>query len=388
MKFKTNGWRIAAAAVIIAGIAVGIYFLFPYVLELLGWGLSIFLPFILGYLFSLLINPLADKLQNRLKLPRGISAILVIILTVGIVGGILTGVIWKIVSEVISLYSQYPKIYSDAVALWESISDKYSKLYTVMPDNFKSLFDNFGSQISETVTEFFGKTPVVERAGNFAKSLPGMFIALIVFFLSLYFMVTDAELVSKKIHEIVPSAVLERLADIRTELKKYMGGYVRAQCIIMTVAFCILFIGLTILQKDYALLIAIGIAVLDALPFFGSGAALWPWALVSFLSGSVKSGVGLVIIYLIIILTRQTIEPKLVSSKIGLHPILTLMSMYVGYRTFSIGGMILGPITLMIVISFYRAGVFDPIIKMLKNLGLFFKHEFEHIKAMFSDSSK
>ena len=110
----------------------------------------------------------------------------------------MTGVIWKIVSEVISLYSQYPKIYSDAVALWESISDKYSKLYTVMPDNFKSLFDNFGSQISETVTEFFGKTPVVERAGNFAKSLPGMFIALIVFFLSLYFMVTNAELVSKK----------------------------------------------------------------------------------------------------------------------------------------------------------------------------------------------
>lgn len=388
MKFKTNGWRIAAAAVIIAGIAAGIYFLFPYALELVGWGLSIFLPFILGYLFSLLINPLADKLQNRLKLPRGISAILVIILTVGIVGGILTGVIWKIVSEVRSLYSQYPKIYNDAVALWESISDKYSKLYTVMPDNFKSLFDNFGSQISETVTGFFGKTPVVERAGNFAKSLPGMFIALIVFFLSLYFMVTDAKLVSKKIHEIVPSVVLERLADIRTELKKYMGGYVRAQCIIMTVVFCILFIGLTILQKDYALLIAIGIAVLDALPFFGSGAALWPWALVSFLSGSVKSGVGLVIIYLIIILTRQTIEPKLVSSKIGLHPILTLMSMYVGYRTFSIGGMILGPITLMIVISFYRAGVFDPIIKMLKNLGLFFKHEFEHIKAMFSDSSK
>ena len=71
MKFKTNGWRIAAAAVIIAGIAVGIYFLFPYALELLGWGLSIFLPFILGYLFSLLINPLADKLQNRLKLPEG-----------------------------------------------------------------------------------------------------------------------------------------------------------------------------------------------------------------------------------------------------------------------------------------------------------------------------
>lgn len=385
MKFKTNGWRIAGFVVIAALMITGIYFLFPYVLSLIGWAVSIFLPFILGYLFSLLIDPLADRLQKKFKLPRGISAVLVIILTVGIVGGVLTGIIWKIVAEVRSLYSQYPKIYNDIVQLWESFSDKYSKVYMALPDSIQNVCDDFGAQISAAVTDFFGKTPVMERAGNIAKSLPGIFIAMIVFFLSLYFMVTDAKMVSRAIHCVVPERLLDRFAAIREELKKYMGGYVRAQCIIMSVVFVIVMIGLTILKKDYALLIAIGVAVLDALPFFGSGAVLWPWALISFLSGSVKLGVGLIIIYLVIVLTRQMIEPKLVSSKIGLHPILTLMSMYVGYRTFSIGGMILGPLTLMILISFYRAGVFDPIINLIKKFWSFTKHELGQIKNLFAN---
>lgn len=383
MKLKTNGWRIVLRVTAAVLAAVGIYLIFPYAAELLFRAISIFLPFILGYVFSLAINPLADKLQKKFRLPRGVCAILVIILTVGIVGGILTGVIWKIVAEIKSLYSQYPKIYSDAVELWENISDKYSKLYIVMPDGIQNMFDNLGSQISSAVTGFFEKTPVIERAGNVAKSLPGIFIALIVFFLSLYFMVTDAQTVSEKLNRIIPLKVRERIVGINAELKKYMGGYVKAQCIIMSVAFVILMTGLTILQKDYALLIAIGIAVLDALPFFGSGAVLWPWALVSFLSGSVKSGVGLIIIYLIIVLTRQTIEPKIVSSKIGLHPILTLMAMYVGYRTFSIGGMILGPLTLMLIISFYRAGIFAPVIKGIKKLGCLVKREQNRLKNLF-----
>lgn len=383
MKFKTNGWRIAGLVLCLALAAVLVYFLFPYALSFLGWALSIFLPFILGYLFSLAINPLADRLQKKIKLPRGVCAILVIILTVGIVGGILTGIVWKIVSEVKSLYSQYPKLYNDAIDLWKNISDKYSKLYIVMPDGIQGMFDNLGAQLSATVTGFFEKTPVIERAGNVARSLPGIFIAMIVFFLSLYFMVTDSVTVSEKIRKIIPETLQERFACIRGELKKYMGGYVRAQCIIMTVVFVVLMTGLTILQKDYALLIAIGIAVLDALPFFGSGAVLWPWIVISFLSGSVKSGVGLIIIYLSIVLVRQTIEPKLVSSKIGLHPILTLMSMYIGYRTFSIGGMIVGPLTLMLIISFYRAGVFNPLIGGAKKIKIFIKYEIGQIKDLF-----
>ena len=167
----------------------------------------------------------------------------------------------------------------------------------------------------------------------------------------------------------------ERLTMVKSELKKYLGGYCKAQVILMFIAFLIMLTGLSILNINYALLIALAVAVLDALPFFGSGLVLWPWTLVAFLNGNIRLGVGLIIIYAAVALMRHFTEPKLVSSRIGMNPILTLMSMYVGYRTLSIGGLILGPIILMLIISFYKAGVFDAPIRLLKSIGTFIKKQ-------------
>ncbi len=383
MNFKNSGLRITAY--IIAGIiiVVGAYFLLPYLLKFTGYLMNLFLPFILGYIFSLAINPLADRLQSKLKLPRGLSAILMIILTVGIAGGIVTAIVWKFVDEIRSLYSHYPQIYQEAVQMWDNLSEKFSDFYIAMPDTARNMLDNMGKIMSESITDFFSRTPFVEKAGNIAKGLPGIFISIIVFFLSLYFMVTDARTVKKFFGKIIPVKASEKLVAIRTELKKYLGGYVKAQMIIMGIAFVIIFTGLSILKIDYALLIALGIAFLDALPFFGSGAALWPWAIVSFLNGSIKIGVGLIIIYLAIVFTRQMIEPKVVSNNIGVKPILTLMAMYVGFKTFSIGGLILGPVLLIIIVSFYKAGIFAPIINLFKKLFILMKYEYIKLKNIF-----
>ena len=153
----------------------------------------------------------------------------------------------------------------------------------------------------------------------------------------------------------------------------------------MIFTFTILFVGFKILGINYSLLIALGTAVFDALPFFGSGAVLWTWAAVSFLSSEFSRGVGLIIIYLCVIFTRQMIEPKIVSKNIGLNPILTLMAMYVGYRTLSIGGMIFGPLLLMLAISLYRAGVFDPLIEFLRDIKRIIYNEIQTIKQQFKE---
>lgn len=383
MKFKSDGWRVSIFVIVLVLVIIGLYFALPTGLWAIGRVINLFLPFILGYLFSLIINPLADKLQNKFKLPRGVSAILVIILTVGIIGGIVSGVIWKIVEEMRSLYSQYPQIYKDTMIVWGNLSEKFSDFYLALPDAVQNMMDNLGKQFSVAIADFFQRTPVVEKAGNFAKGLPGIFIGLIAFFLSLYFMVSDAKRIRAAIKKVVPQKITSKLYSIRTELKKYLGGYVKAQVIIMSIAFVVIFLGLSILDVNYALLIALVIAILDALPLFGSGAVLWPWAIIGLLNGSFKLGIGLIIIYLAIALVRQMIEPKIVSSNIGLHPVMTLMAMYIGYKTFSIGGLILGPITLMLIISFYKAGVFDPVIKLLKNIYSFVKNEVITVKNIF-----
>ena len=149
----------------------------------------------------------------------------------------------------------------------------------------------------------------------------------------------------------------------------------------MGVVFVILFIGFSILDIKYALVAALGTALLDALPFFGSGAVLWPMSVLNFVSGDLKSGFGAIIIYVVIILTRQFIEPKIVSTNIGLNPLLTLISMYLGFRLLSIGGMILGPVTMLFIISLYKAHIFDSSIKLFKKLYEYTENHFKVIKT-------
>ena len=355
---------------------------FPEILSLLGGILGLFLPFILGYLYSLLVAPLTKLLQKRFRLPQSASAIIVILFTLGIIGGIVAGLVFKITDEIKSIYDNLPAITAGIMLRYKEISEKFSIFYDGAPMAMQEAIDSIGENIMKTLQGIasLDYKPIISTAGNAAKRVPGMFIATIAFLLSSYFMVSDSRNINEKLHNLMSPTFRSRVDTVKGEIKKYVGGYVKAQLIIMMFSFTILFIGFNILKVDYSLIIAIATAIFDALPLFGSGAVLWTWAAVCFLTSDFMRGIGLIIIYLCVIFTRQMIEPKIVSSKIGLHPILTLMSMYIGYRIFSIGGMIFGPMTLMLVISLYRAGFFNGILGFFKFLGGLIKKEFTDLK--------
>lgn len=383
MKFKTTPIKITVTLIIIALVAVGIWLSLPKLLQLLGFAISLFLPFLLGFAFSLLVNPLADKLQKRFKLPRGLSAIIVLVLTIGIIGSIAVGIIWKIIDELRNLYGNFSVIYANIESTYDMIQYKWITIRDILPESVKYTCDGLIMSAYDKLNEFINNlnySPIVTSAGNFAKSLPGIFIGFIVFILSSFFMVSDSKTVSSAVHGLFSEKTVGRYHIIKENIQKYLGGYIKAQLIIMSIAFVIILTGLSILRIEYALLIAVAIAVFDALPFFGSGGILIPWAIISFISADIKSGIGLLIIYLTVLFTRQLIEPKIVSQNIGMHPIITLMSMYIGYRTFSIGGLILGPVTMMIIISLARAGVFDTPVAIIKAVGRSLKSDYSSIK--------
>lgn len=389
MKFKQGPVKIIIWTLIVIAVLVVGYFAFGRVLSIIGFLVSLFLPFILGYGFSILVSPITRFFRDKFRLPRALSAIVVLILTVGIVGGIATGIIWKIVDEIRNLYFNFPEIYESMRAGIESMMTKWSSIYVSLPESVQIFISNFGQTLQEKVTTFINtqSSPMMIYAGNFAKKLPNVFISSIVFILSSFFMISDSRNVQAGVHKIVGEKNVKRLHSIKCEMQKYLGGYIKAQCIIMCVASIIIFTGLSILRVEYALLIAVTIAIFDALPFFGSGGILIPWSIISFINSDVKSGVGMLIIYLTIMFTRQMIEPKIVSKNIGMNPILTLMSMYVGYRTLSIGGMILGPVILMITVSLYKAGIFDGLIRFVKMVGSGIKVEWRKLKKQWSNSS-
>lgn len=377
MKFKSFTVKLIIAAVILL-VAVGLVFVyFGEILGALSKLVGIFIPFILAFLLSLVLNPIADRLHKKVKLPRTVTAVLLIVFAVVILGGIVGGVVYKIVDEVKSLYANFPQIAKSLSDWITNMRAGMENIYSSMPDYLKSTFDSTYLDIQSSFSSFINKSyqPVVSGAGNVAKKIPGVFVGTIVFLLSLFFMVSDSENVSNIIKKVIPNKIVEGMRNVCSEIKKSLGKYVKAQLIIMSVVFVIIIVGLSILNVEYALLIAIAVAVFDALPFFGSGAVLIPWSLISFIDSNMKNGVGLLIIYLSVLLTRQMIEPKIVSSKIGMNPLVTLMAMYVGYRVFSIGGMILGPVLLVLIISLKNAGAFKPAERLARFIVGYIKKE-------------
>ncbi len=380
MSKKKSVTKILIIVAVIAAVIVGAVCFMPAIVQGAGYLLWLFMPFIIAYILSLLVNPLAGTLQKRFRFPRSIAAIIVVILTVGVAGGIVTAAVWKIVDEVKGFYNDFPEIYENIRITWYAISDSLSNILDMLPDNFREIVDNFSEQTMDCLADFAKNTEIVRSAGNAAKKVPSVFISILVFIISLYFMISDSEAVAKAVKKPFTPTFIERISGLRCEIKKYVGGYVKAQLLIMCISFVILLVGFSLVGVNYALIIAIITAVVDALPFFGSGLVLLPWAVISFITGNIGGGVGFLIIYLSVIFTRQMVEPKIVGKNIGMHPLITLMSMYVGYRVFSIGGMIVGPLLTMLVVSLYKVGLFDEIIKLLKAVSFRLKREADNIK--------
>ena len=239
--------------------------------------------------------------------------------------------------------------------------NKLMTLYNSMPDVIQDA-------LSGVVSGSGSATGVVmDYATRFVKAMPNAFVGTIVCVLSFYFMVSDSATVTKLTNKVF-KIQFEKSALVWAQIKKYLGGYVKAQLIIMSITAVVMSIWFIILGARYAIPIALGIALLDALPIFGSGLILWPWSIMSFLNGDVRMGICLILVYASVALTRHLTEPKLVSTSVGMNPLLTLMSMYIGYRTLSVGGLIAGPLIMLFIVSLYKGKVFDTPILIIKQV--------------------
>jgi predicted PurR-regulated permease PerM len=122
----------------------------------------------------------------------------------------------------------------------------------------------------------------------------------------------------------------------------------------MLVVAVICVLGLTLLGNEYAVLAGVGIAIMDALPFIGSGMIFIPWAIIMLMNSNIYAAAILITIYLLCQIIREVLEPKLIGNRIGIKPLYTLISMYIGVRLFSVVGFILGPVGLVIIITVFK----------------------------------
>jgi sporulation integral membrane protein YtvI len=200
------------------------------------------------------------------------------------------------------------------------------------------------------VTGLFGGM-VQDQAPRWAAAVPEFFINVILTLVSAYFFMADRERIFAAVARTCPKGLAVHFRQTRKSFSKAMSGYFRAQYILMSMVGIISIIGLLIIRSPFALLLGLLLAVLDFLPIVGAGSVLVPWALVSFIIGDMRQGISLAIIYGIITVTRQVLQPKILGDQIGVHPLVSLMSIFIGFRLFGLLGLIIGPTLVMLLVA-------------------------------------
>ncbi len=336
-----------------------------------GYKLMIFfMPFVIGWVIAAIAAPLVNLLEQKLKIVRKLGSALIII-------AVLAGIVFLVYllastlrKEVQTLIWDMPSMYQDLEAGFQEIGEGMQGLHKRLPKGIGEAFSGLLSNLDKQAGSIVGNisTPTVTAAGKFAKKIPSILVAIIVTFISAYFFIADRDEVLHFAKRITPEPIVRRMTMISDNLKYAVGGYFKAQFKIMVVVFLLLSAGFLIMGLNFTFLLAILIAFLDFLPFFGTGTALLPWAIYKFLVGNYKMAAGLLVLYGVTQLVRQLIQPKLVGDSIGMNPLLTLVFLYIGYKAGGIFGMIFAVPAGLIVINLYKAGAFDYILDDMRIL--------------------
>jgi sporulation integral membrane protein YtvI len=226
------------------------------------------------------------------------------------------------------------------------------------------------TDLDQTMGELMGKLgdPTVSAVGNIAMKIPSILVSVIVTIISAYFFTAERDEVIVWAKKVSPDPLVHRMTIVMDNLKYAVGGYFKAQLKIMVVVYGILVIGFLIMNVRFCFLLALLIAILDFLPFFGTGTALLPWMVYKILVGNYRMAIGLLILYGVTQLIRQLIQPKLVGDSMGLKPLVTLVLLYIGYKVGGIIAMIFAVPIGLILINLYKAGAFDYILDDVKIL--------------------
>ena len=329
-----------------------------------------FLPFVIGWIIAMIAAPLVRFLEKKLHIVRKHSSVAIIILVIGLI--VLCGyyLCARLVVELRYFLPSLPGIFETAVLELKELGDTLGALLHRFPASLSGKLDAFLQRLPEMAGEWVGQIgkQLTDRAGDFAMSIPRGLVYVIVTVLSSYFLIAEKDRLQNRFVNALPPVIREKYDLMRGSLRRAVGGYFSAQFKMLWVIALVLLAGFLILRVPYALLLSIVVAIVDFLPVLGSGTILWPWAFVQLLSGNWFLALGLAVLYMVIQVIRQILQPKLMGDSMGLSPLCTLFFLYIGFRFYGVGGMLLAVPVGMIVVELWKFGVFAPAVTCLKEI--------------------
>ncbi len=324
-----------------------LYFVFKY---LLSW----ILPFIIGFVIAYILKPIGDVISDVTKLKnknKGISIFVIsffYVLIIVIIGFIIAN-IWSLIYEFISILpGSYNQIIEPMIL---SVNDWVISFIGTLSPEVAGLISNILSNVLDilaTAVSSASKT-ILLSVTRIAQKIPIYFITLLFSIICSVLITVDYDNVSAFLTRQIPGKARKLLFDIKKILVGTIFKMIKAYFILSFIAFIEMCIGFAILGINHAISIAAFIAFLDFLPLIGVGGVLIPWGIYEIVLGRKFVGIGLIIIYIIIYIVRSALEPRVIGKQIGLSSLVTIVSMFVGFKIFGFIGFIIAPIIAIVI---------------------------------------
>ena len=328
-------------------------------------------PFIIAFAIAYLINPMVNTFQVKAKFPRALAVIVTLFSIFSIFAGLITLLVAEIVSGANYLSNNLPNQLNTLIQAGENLF-----VLSIMPyfERITTLFSSLGSNQQTTILENIQNigTNLATTIGNFLQEIlqkipkiiawfPNAATVLIFSILATFFISNDWHRIQVLGSQLIPLKVKTSIGTVLLDLKKAFFGLLKAQFTLISITTVIVLIGLLVLRVEYAITIALLTGLLDLLPYLGSGTVFVPWIIYETMTGNISLAIGLSILYIIVIVQRQLMEPKVLSSNIGIDPLATLIALFVGYKLIGILGLVVGPVVLVIITTLHKSNVFTDI---------------------------
>lgn len=329
-----------------------------------------FLPLVIGIIIAILIDPIVSYLERKIDFDRGVITAVVLAAIFCLIGYISLLVVARFTFELARFINFLPTQRSYFNALIDNVYMFLLNFFAKIPEDvlayLKANINQILSTISGSVTNLY--TFLVNKIGMVPNLFINIFVIIIFVFLFSYFLTKDKDKIIDVIRSLFPEQLHEKVKSVQLELVFSFFRLIKAQIILVLVSTIITVLGFYILRVDYALTLGIICGLLDIMPLFGPSLIFIPWIIYLIVIGNLNLAIGLLVLYIIIIASRQVLQAKVIGQNLGIDPLLTLLSIYLGINLFGWKGLFIGPLVVVIVRALIHSGIIPPLNKPTKKV--------------------
>lgn len=338
-------------------------------------------PFIAAFLIAMFLQKPVRAVSKKTKIKKNIVAAVAVLLIVALLLSLIVLVGYRIFVEFRGLGQYLMSKLNDLPNLIQSTEAWLISHLKFLPDSIESTavsaINDFADRLLLLVVEQKNTFGEAQSSGldisvlatplggllSTAKQIPAFLTALLISVIACFFLTCDYDNFTKMIKSSVSEQHEASLVRTKRLFGDILGKMVKSYATIILITFCEVAIGLNVLKLigvydgGYIIAVSIVTALVDIFPVLGTGTVMIPWAIISFFSGNYGLGIGLLVLYALITVIRQILEPKLVSMNVGMHPVITLMGMYLGVQLFGVIGIFTLPITFFLLKALNDEGI-------------------------------